>query len=80
MALVGASGRETSALPLTPGSNAMDLDSLLQRHRLSLMKADAPLTPREQRAHDQFARDYAERAGLVRDAIGHRPDASRSTK
>jgi hypothetical protein len=44
------------------------------------MKADVPLTPREQRAHDQFARDYAERAGLARDAIGHRPDASRPAK
>ena len=51
----------------------MDLNSLLRRHRLSLMKADVALTPREQRAHDQFARDYAEQAGLVRDAVGHRP-------
>ena len=75
MALVGASGRETCSAPAYTGSNAMDLNSLLQRHQLSLMKADVPLTPREQRAHDQFARDYAEQVGLVRDAIGQRPAA-----
>jgi hypothetical protein len=51
----------------------MDFNSLLYRHRLSLMKADRSLSPREQRAHDQFARDYAEQVGLVRDALGTRP-------
>lgn len=51
----------------------MDLNSLLHRHQLSLMKADVSLTPREQHAHDQFARDYAEQIGVLRDALGAQP-------
>ncbi len=51
----------------------MDLNILLRRHQRSLMIADRSLSPREQRAHDQFARDYAEQIGLVRAALGARP-------
>jgi hypothetical protein len=48
----------------------MDLNSLLHRHQLSLIAADRSMTPRDKRAHDQFARDYAEQIGMVRDALG----------
>ena len=51
----------------------MDLNSLLRGHQLSLMHADRSLTPREQRAHDQFARDYADQIGAVREALGVAP-------
>jgi hypothetical protein len=56
----------------------MDLNSLLGRHQLSLMIADRSLTPREKRAHEQFARDYAERIHLIRDALGAEPPRSGS--
>jgi hypothetical protein len=48
----------------------MDLNTLLRRHQLSLMAADRSLSPREQRAHDQFARDYADQIRAVREALG----------
>jgi hypothetical protein len=51
----------------------MDLNSLLRRHQLSLMSADRSMTPRDKRAHDQFARDYADQIRLVRDALGAVP-------
>lgn len=51
----------------------MDLNSLLHRHQLSLMAADRSMGPHEKRAHEQFARDYAERIHLVRDALGAGP-------
>ncbi len=51
----------------------MDLNALLRRHQLSLIIADRSLTPREKRAHDQFAREYADQIGIVRDALGARP-------
>src|SRR3982751_3582572 len=51
----------------------MDLNSLLRRHQLSLMIADRSMTPREKRAHEQFARDYAERIHVARDALGAGP-------
>jgi hypothetical protein len=44
----------------------MDLESLLERNRRSLTKPDPSLTPREKRAHDQFARDYAAQSRLTR--------------
>ena len=47
----------------------MDLESLLERNRRSLTKPDPSLTPREQRAHDQFAREYAEQTRMTRDAL-----------
>jgi hypothetical protein len=51
----------------------MDLNSLLRRHQLSLMAADRAMTPRDKRAHEQFARDYAEQIDLVRNSLGAPP-------
>jgi hypothetical protein len=51
----------------------MDLNSLLGRHQLSLMNVERSMTPRDKRAHEQFARDYAHQIQLVRDALGARP-------
>lgn len=51
----------------------MDLNSLLRRHQLSLMAGDRSLSPREQRAHAQFAREFAEQIRLTRDALGAGP-------
>jgi hypothetical protein len=51
----------------------MDLNFLLRRHQLSLMDAERSMTPREKRAHEQFARDYADQIQFVRDALGARP-------
>ena len=51
----------------------MDLTSLLRSHQLSLISADRSMSAREQRAHQQFARDYAEQIRIVRDALGAAP-------
>ena len=51
----------------------MDLNSLLRRHQISLMVAQRSMTSRDRRAHEQFARDYAEQIHIVRDALGARP-------
>jgi hypothetical protein len=51
----------------------MDLNSLLGRHQLSLMNAERSMTPGDKRAHEQFARDYADQIRFVRDALGARP-------
>ena len=51
----------------------MDLNSLLRRHQLSLMRAARSMTPRDKRAHEQFAQDYAEQIDVVRDALGAAP-------
>lgn len=48
----------------------MDLNSLLRRHQLSLMRADRSQSPREKRAHEQFAKDYAEQIRVTRDLLG----------
>ena len=56
----------------------MDLNSLLRRHQLSLMAADRSMTPRDKRAHEQFARDYAEQIDLVRGSLGAPPTLSGS--
>jgi hypothetical protein len=42
------------------------------------MSADRSLSPREKRAHDQFARDYAEQIRSVREALGAAPSLSGS--
>ena len=55
----------------------MDLNSLLHLHQLSLMAADPTLTPPEQRAHDQFARDFAEQIRGTRKALGAPPSRYR---
>jgi len=61
---------ERQVLPLaTSGAWSMDFDKLLRRSRSSLL-ADAPfLTPREKRAHDQFAREHDEQTRLTREAL-----------
>jgi hypothetical protein len=51
----------------------VDLNNLLHRHQLSLINAGQSLPPREKRAHDQFAREYAEQIGRMREALGARP-------
>lgn len=51
----------------------MDLNSLLGGHQRSLMIADRSLNAREKRAHQQFARDYADRIHMIRDALGAVP-------
>jgi len=51
----------------------MDLNSLLRRHQLSLMRAACSMTPHDKRAHEQFAHDYAEQIHVVRDALGAAP-------
>lgn len=51
----------------------MDLNSLLRSHQLSLMAADRSMTSRKQRAHQQFACDYAEQIPIVRDALSAAP-------
>ena len=51
----------------------MDLNLLLSRHQRSLMVADRSMTPRDKRAYEQFARDYAEQIQFVRAALGASP-------
>jgi len=48
----------------------MDLNHLLHRHQLSLMAADTSLTPREQRAHAEFAREYSDEIARRREVLG----------
>ena len=54
----------------------MDLNSLLQLHQRSLIKVSQSLSPRDKRAHDQFAREYAAQIGSMREALGARPARS----
>ena len=51
----------------------MDLNSLLHRNRKSLLTPDPSMTPREKRAHEQFAREYAEQVPRTRAALGAWP-------
>jgi hypothetical protein len=48
----------------------VDLNFLLHRHQLSLMIADRAPNSRERRAHDQFAREFAEQIRATRNALG----------
>jgi hypothetical protein len=48
----------------------MDLNFLLRRHQLSLMAADRSMSAGDKRAHELFARDYAERIHVERHALG----------
>jgi len=54
----------------------MDLNFLLRRHQLSLMASARSLTSRDRRAHENFARGYAEQIHLVRAALGASPASS----
>ena len=47
----------------------MDLNDLLRENRRSLPAEPVSLTPREQRAHDQFAREFADQTRLTRAAL-----------
>lgn len=59
------------ALPLTAeGVRSVDLNRLLHRHRLSLMRLDQAASDDEKRAHGQFARDYAAQIKMFRKALG----------
>ncbi len=70
MARVGGRWLRTRGAPAyTLGSMTMDLENLLRRNRRSLLAEPPALTPREKRAHDQFAREYAEQAGRTRAAL-----------
>jgi len=51
----------------------MGLNSLLCSHQLSLLAAERSLTPRDRRAHEQFAREYAAQIHVVRAALGASP-------
>lgn len=51
----------------------MDLNTLLRRHQLSLMVAGGSMTPREKRAHAQFAREISDQMGRTREALGALP-------
>jgi hypothetical protein len=51
----------------------MDLKSLLSRNRKSLLTPLPSLTPREKRAHEQFAREYAEQVPRTRAGLGAWP-------
>jgi hypothetical protein len=48
----------------------VDLNQLLHRHQLSLMRLDRAATEEERLSHEQFARDYAERIRVVRSQLG----------
>lgn len=47
----------------------MDLESLLKHDSLAPIEPEAQMTPREARARDQFAREYAEQTRMTRDAL-----------
>jgi len=51
----------------------MDGNPLLRPHQISSMIVDRSLTPREKRAHAQFAREYADQIESVRDSLRARP-------
>ena len=47
----------------------MDLDSLLARNQRSLIAGDRAMSPRDKRAHAQFAREYSEQILRTREAL-----------
>jgi hypothetical protein len=51
----------------------VDLNILLGRHQVSLMAADRSMTPRDKRAHQQFAREISDQIGRTREALGAGP-------
>ena len=48
----------------------MDLNRILHRHQLSLMRLDRAVVGEERRAHRQFARDYSVQIRMVRNELG----------
>lgn len=51
----------------------MDPNYLQRRPRLSAEAAERAMTPRDKRAYEQFARNFAQQIHLVRDALAARP-------
>jgi hypothetical protein len=52
----------------------MDLNLLLHRHQIALMRQEKAASVEEQRAYVQFARDYSVRIQMIR-TEGGAPDA-----
>lgn len=50
----------------------MDVISLLCRRQLSFIPEQRFMTPQDKRAHEQFAREYAEQTLLTRAALAER--------
>ncbi len=48
----------------------MDLNYLLYRHQVSLMRAEAAVCSCSRRSHRDLARGYAERIGAIRSSLG----------
>lgn len=68
---VGASDRETRVLPLTLlGASIMDLNDLLHRHQVALMRAASAATNEARESHDGTARCYETKIETVRSILG----------
>ncbi len=68
---VGASDRETRVLPLTLlGASSMDLNDLLHRHQVALMRAATAATPQARQSHDGTARCYENKIVSLRTMLG----------
>lgn len=48
----------------------MDLNYLLSRHQISLIRADTTLCPQARMAHRGMARGYADRVRIFQNLIG----------
>ena len=55
----------------------MDLNQLLQRHQLSLMRRDRASSPEERSAQSQFASDFAAEIETAREKLGAPAQVSR---
>lgn len=51
----------------------MDLNYLLSRHQISLMRADSAASPEAQCAHRAMARGYANRIDLLQAQLSAKP-------
>ncbi len=57
-------------LPLADRETVMDLNQLLYRHQISLMRADAAASPEARRSHLGLADGYADRITELQRAHG----------
>lgn len=57
-------------LPLTSGETIVDLNYLLHRHQISLVKAENAACNKARRVHDGLATGYAARITEYRDTLG----------
>jgi hypothetical protein len=55
----------------------LDFNNMLRRNQLSLMAGDRSMSPREKRAHAQFAREYSDQ--IARTCEAHGADLSTQT-